>query len=328
MTGVLETASYRIEGAATLLSSLSHIGESGGTVSYLRREKILTPDGVSDVPVVSGNALRGILRDHAAHTFWRALGSPELPAPVFHLLWSGGALTKTGGGKSLGARQLAQVRALVPVVSLFGGSGAGKIMEGKLSVGKLVPACEETAHLLPDGFADAALPSVWDLIQVEEFTRRDDSKREQLHPAIAGFTAAKELAPTQGELLTVDAPAKAVEDDLRDGPAQQMRYGVETLAAGTRLHWWMQLRHVTPVETGMLAAALDAWITDGAHIGGRSATGHGRLRLDVHQWQHQTPVTTAGTALAALSGGGTTDLFTAHVRDNQADILDALGWFA
>lgn len=320
------TSTYRIEGAATLLSSLSHGGEHAGTVGFLRREKIVQADGsVVELPVVSGNALRGLLRDHAANVMWRALGSPELAPAVFHLLWSGGALAKAGSGHVLGARQLAEVRRLIPLVSLFGGSGAGKIIEGKLSVGKLVPICAETAHIVPDGLDAASAPSIWSLVQIEEFTRRDDAKRDQLHQAIAGLAAAPELeAATQGQLLTVEEHAPAKEVDVIDGPAQQMRYGVETLAAGTRLHWWMQLRAVTDVEVALFAQAVDAWTLDGAHIGGRSATGHGRLRLDVSQWAHATPTTTVGQALQ-VSG---VDVLAAHVEAHRADILDALGWFA
>lgn len=315
------TTTYRIEGAATLLSSLSHGGEHAGTIGYMRREKVAQPDGtVVDVPIVSGNSLRGILRDHAANVMWQALGCPELPVQVFHLLWSGGSLAKAGSGHVLGARQLAEVRQLIPVVSVFGGSGAGKIIEGKLSVGKLVPICAETAHLMPPDLADTPR-SVWDMLQVEEFTRRDDAKRDQLHGAIEGMRALPSVEE-QGQLLAVADHAPAVEDE-RDGPAQQMRYGVETLAAGTRLHWWMQLRQVTDVERALVAAAIDSWTADGAHIGGRSATGHGRLRLDVHQWSHSTPATTVGQALAV-----TGDPLAAHVDTHRDQIIETLGWFA
>ncbi|HEX7050917.1 MAG TPA: hypothetical protein VF188_11985 [Longimicrobiales bacterium] len=317
-------SSYRIEGAATLLSSLVHGGEHAGTVSYLRREKIIGPDGAPvDIPVVSGNSLRGLLRDHAATVFHNALGRPELPVQVFHLLWSGGALAKAGAGHVLGARQLADVRRLIPVVSLFGGSGAGKIIEGKLRVGKLVPICAETAHIVPTDLLPEQPRSVWEMLQIEEFTRRDDAKRDQLHHAIEGFTPLAIEASTRGDtLLEVAEHAPAVEDAV-DGPAQQMRYGVETLAAGCRLHWWVSLRDVTDVERALFAAAVDSWLADGAAIGGRSATGHGRLRLDVHQWQHQTPTVTVGQALDV-----TGDPLARHVAEHRAEIIDALGWFA
>lgn len=316
-----DTRSYRIEGAATLLSSLSHGGERAGTVSYFRREKILSPSGaVTEVPIVSGNALRGLLRDHAAMVFWRALGSPPLPTAVFHLLWSGGALAKAGGGKVLDARRLTRVRQLVPLVSLFGGSGAGRIIEGKLAVGKLTPVCGETAHILPADLVSANAPSMWELLQIEEFTRRDDSKRDVLTVAIEGAPTPADTEQMDLEMIH-DAPATA---STTDGPAQQMRYGVETLAIGTQLHWWISLRGVTDVETALFAAAVDAWTSEGAHIGGRSATGHGRLRLDVHQWVHATPTTTIGTALATEGD----DELAAHVMEHRDDILSALDWFS
>lgn len=322
-----QSSSYRIEGAATLLSSLVHGGDHAGTVGYLRREKIIGPAGQPlDIPVVSGNAFRGILRDHAAHLLWAALGSPPLPVQVFHLLWSGGALAKAGAGHVLGARQLAEVRRLIPVVSLFGGSGAGKIIEGKLMVGKMLPICVETAHLVPSDLVSdpAGLVSVWDMLQIEEFTRRDDTKRDLLHPAIAGLSPGQlETPPQEGAaLLTVEPHQPAVEDDT-DGPAQQMRYGVETIAAGTRLHWWMALRRITPVERSLIAGAVDSWAEAGGHIGGRSATGHGRLRLDVHQWQHSTPTTTVGQALDVQR-----DHLAEHVAEHGDAIVEALGWFA
>lgn len=320
------TRTLRIEGAATLLSSLVHGGEHHGTIASFRREKIIEIDGKAvDVPIVSGNALRGLLRDHAAHIMWDALGRPQLPPPVFHLLWSGGSLAKAGSGHVIGARQLAEVRRLIPLVSLFGGSGAGKIIEGKLRVGKLTPICAETAHLLPDTLVDQAEPRpMWELLQVEEFTRRDDAKRDQLHPAIEGM-ARPELGTgdEQGQLLEVADHAPAAEDEL-DGPAQQMRYGVETLAAGTRLHWWMSLHQVTDPEVALFAAAIDRWTADGAHLGGRAATGHGRLRLDVHQWSHQTPATTVGEALDVAGRDHLVD----HVDQHRAEILEALEWFA
>lgn len=316
------TSTYRIEGAATLLSSLIHGGDRAGTTSFLRREKIVQPSGeIMEVPVVSGNALRGILRDHAAFAFWSALGRPELPLPVFHLLWSGGALAKAGSGHVLGARQVADVRRLVPVVSLFGGSGAGKIIEGKLLVGKLIPIAAETAHLVPDELVDGQpARSVWEMLQIEEFTRRDDAKRDQLHQAISGLAP---RAVEAGVLTEVAEHAPAVEDVAADDSApQQMRYGVETLAAGTRLHWWIMLRDVSDLERALFAAAVDSWSSSGAHIGGRSATGHGRLRLDVHQWSHATPTTTVGTALA-VSG----DPLAEHVAAHRDEIVEALGWF-
>jgi len=55
---------YIFNGAVTALSSISHIGENRGITSLLRREKIVAGDGtVEEVPIFSGNGIRGMLRD-------------------------------------------------------------------------------------------------------------------------------------------------------------------------------------------------------------------------------------------------------------------------
>lgn len=295
--------SYRIEGVATLLSSASHGGDHAGTVQMLRRERIVQPDGtVPEVPVISGNAFRGILRDYSAGLLWRALGEPELPLPVFHVLWSGGALAKAGAGHVITSAQLAELRALVPHVSLFGAAGGGRIIEGKLAVGKLTPVCAETAHILPSAALTGAERSIWEQLQIEEFSRRDDAKRPALAPAISDGG-------------TLDGDGKP------DGPAQQMRYGVETIAAGTRLHWWIGLRDVTDLEAETFRQALMAWAADGAHLGGRSATGHGRLAVDHSQWVSAVPALTSGRALEAAA-----DPLAGHAGMHRDRILQALGW--
>lgn len=310
-----QRTSLRIEGVATALTSIVHGGEHIGTQQVLRRERICQPDGtVADVPVVSGNAWRGILRDTSAQLLWDQLGRPELPLPVFHVLFSGGALAKAGSGHVLSNPDLQQIRTLVPHVALFGAAGGGRIIEGKLAVGKLVPVCTETAHIMPAGLAETAITSVWDLTQLEEFTRTDDAKRAEYQPALAGATGPALSAGGQGSIVA--AASKTVSDD---GPAQQMRYGTETIAAGTRFHFWLGLRNVTDLQHSWFLAAISEWSRTG-HVGGRSATGHGRIRLDTDRWE---------VAGSRMSGDGTlapsvADELRAHVESHRDDILAAL----
>src|SRR5712692_3566183 len=101
--------SYRFEGIATALSAISHLGDStGGTISVFRREKVLVNGKPVEMPILSGNAFRGLLRDKGMRFMLRELGEPELPPPAFHFLTSGGALTKEAGrGLDIGqARKL------------------------------------------------------------------------------------------------------------------------------------------------------------------------------------------------------------------------------
>lgn len=305
-TTTTEVRDYRVEGAVTALSSVAHGGDHAGTVQHLRRERIVQPDGtVAEVPVVSGNAVRGILRDYSAELLWRHLGEPALDTAVFHALWSGGALAKAGAGHVLSSHQLRDLRALVPHVALFGAAGGGRIIEGKLLIGKLVPIVAETAHVVPADLVPEMSLSIWELLQIEEFTRSDDAKRGR---------ADRQLG--RGAAGTLD-----VDTETMQAPAQQMRYGVETIPAGTRFHWWVALRGVTPLEAGCFAAAMRSWSQAGSHIGGRSATGHGRLRVDAAGWEHPVPALTTGGDLPDL-----TDDLAVHTRDHRDDIIEALSW--
>lgn len=299
----MTTTDLHLEGAATLLSSLIHGGEHAGTIGYLRREKFIQPDGtVAEVPVVSGNAVRGVLRRHSARLLWEQLGRPELDLPTFHVLMSGGALAKAGAGHVLSSPQLQELYQLVPHVSVFGAAGGGRIIGGRLQVGKMVPVCAETAHVMPDGIDTSTVRPVHDLLQIEEYSRLDSAKQ----PA--------EL------VMLADADGDG-DGDPDDGvPATQMRYGHETLAVGTLLHWWLRLRAPNDLEVACLAAALRSWAAAGAHLGGRSATGHGRVAVHTDRWQIAQPQLTDGSDLTSdidLAG------WTADRRD---DILTALSW--
>src|SRR3990167_3880206 len=154
---------YVFEGCMTLLTSCSHIGDTHGVNAKLRREKVAQPDGtVEEVPIISGNSLRGILRDVGMLHMLRHLGYgvneetgevQGLNLPAFYFLLSGGSLTSTGK-LGIDIDEARKWRDLIPLVSIFGGAMGNQIMPGKLSIGKAIPICAETVHLIPPRFVD------------------------------------------------------------------------------------------------------------------------------------------------------------------------------
>lgn len=244
MSGII-----RWEGTVTADSSIVHGAETLGTVTYLRRERFLLPDGsFEQIPVISGNALRGLLRDTAADLWWKSVGEPKLTLAVMHALWSGGALAKIAGDPLTGSR-LAEVKNVCPVVGVFGTAGGGRIVGGALQVGKLIPVCAETSHLLPEHLRLGNLPSIWDLTQLEYYSR---------------------------------IPNEFDSDPTEEESSRLARFGVETFVAGTKFHSWISLTWPTQIEEAFFREVLDLF-TANPRVGGMSRSGHGRLAMALNE---------------------------------------------
>lgn len=234
-------------GVATALSSISHGSETRGLTTMLRRETILSPDGeLVSVPLISGNTFRGKLRRVSEQMLGEVLPyRGKLSVAAAAALRSGGALTKSSQ-EPISGKQLARLRELVPVIAIFGSAGAGRIIDGCLQVGKLMPIATETAHI----HEHPARRSVRDMIQIESYSRVDDVHTHDAEP-----------------------------DDV-DGASTQLRFRLETFRAGSTFDVWLNLVNPSEVESAFFADVL-ARFSQSATVAGRSGIGHGRLKLDL-----------------------------------------------
>lgn len=236
-----------IDFTADLQSSLVHGGGTDDSnIVLFRRESIIHDGRIVKVPVLSGNAVRGVLRRSGAWLLSDLLGWRDTPPSktVVRIVSSGGALRQEA---ALPVETEAEARKL-PHLGLFGGSWAGSIHPGSLVVRKVYPVCAETSSLTG---VQSDLKA-GRLLDLEQFTRHDSS------------------------------PVEASEPDETGEPDEtnQMIYQVETLSAGVTLAGGFELRPwATPHEHDWLHACLDTLVRSGGHFGGRSATGHGRLDL-------------------------------------------------
>lgn len=314
-------------GVVTALSSIYHGGgQSIGINAKLRREKFVQPDGtVEDVPVISGNGLRGLLRDRGMWHMCRSLGygvNEEtgevrgMPLAAYYFLFSGGALTKNAGGSGIDIDRARELRRLIPLVGVFGGAMGNQIMPGKLKVDKMLPICAETKHLLPEPWCDADAPSIWELLQEEMYTRKDDEKDEHkrvlIEPAMRALletaAAAKRNAPVQ----------PVMESDT--GSKQQMMYYVETFAAGTQFYWSLVLDDATRVEFDAFCVTL-AEFARMPYIGAKSNVGLGRVQVRFDRWHTVDARKAAGTAVDSALGTA----YAKHLEQHGEGIRGLLG---
>lgn len=232
-----------------LTAPLSHIGETASTGSYF--QTVLTASG--RIPVITGNSIRGQLRDSCTIHFLRILSESsligvKLDKDTFNILFSGGNINGTMKDDVAKAKE---VRKHFPMISLLGGGLGDMIMAGKLLCGFVYPICAESEAI-------TGIPSdiSWhNLIDEMEFTRTDDSKNDKLSGYLAD--AAEEKT------------AKA---------STQMRYSVQYIAAGAEfVQDFIFLNGVNDLEMGAFYAGLRQWFKI-PRLGGMAAKGFGFFR--------------------------------------------------
>lgn len=273
------------ESVLTVTSPLVHSDERVEIMQRFRREPFLVAGELLEVPVYSGNAIRGMLRRAAALRLCSLLGVADrsLPTDTFYLLFSGGYLQ---GSSDYAHRveETQRLRGLLPMIGLLGCSWGSRVLHGLVDVWRAVPVCREladTAYLPPAVVEQVTgelgeLPSVFDLLCEVSYTRRDDRT-----------------------------------DDLGgDGSPVQMRYSFEALVPGTRLHHGLVLRSTDPLIRGCLADAVETCST-WQSLGGRAAIGHGR-----YTWTWEQ---TIGRDLAAEA-----DRYRDHIHAHADEIRDIL----
>lgn len=224
----------------TMTAPVSHIGQTASVGAYFNT--LTTAYG--ELPVITGNSVRGTLRDFGAKKILDVYGKP-VDKEIFNVLFSGGNIS--GSTKNDVARAT-QVRQHFPHISLLGAGLGTMIMAGTLLSGFLYPVCEESSRIT---HIDSNI-SWHELMGEIEFTRMDDSKDDS-----------KSLY-----IKDVDAEQKAK-------ASTQMRTSVQYMAAGTTFVQELVLLDSSgEMEEAALYSALAEWFKVHS-IGGMRAKGFG-----------------------------------------------------
>jgi hypothetical protein len=236
----------KLTGTITTLSPLSHNSdESASTETKFRRMPFMVSGQRHDVPVYSGNAFRGILRRIAARQLCDAIGLKPVPK-LYYLLFTGGMLEKGSSSKVVDVSARRELRANVPMLSLFGGGCGSFILAGKMRIGALIPRCADVAQYL----SATENISYHELTETVFYTRRDDLEDK--------------------------------EERAKDAQAQQMKYEVECIIPGVTLEHTMHVDSDDEIELSCFGAALSELIERG-QIGGKGNVGHGRVAMHYHE---------------------------------------------
>lgn len=227
-------------------SPVSHIGETASTGSYF--QTVLTANG--RLPVITGNSIRGQIRDSMAMHMLDLLGV-KVSKDTFNILFSGGNIN---GAMKDDVEKAKNVREKLPLVSLLGGGLGDMIMSGKLLVSFAYPVCIESWDI-------TGIPSEvsWhSLIDEIEFTRTDDGKND--------------IKSEYMENVSEEKTAKA---------STQMRFEVQYMATGTEfVQDFIFLDGTTDLELGAFYAGIRKWF-ETPRIGGMAAKGFGFFDAEI-----------------------------------------------
>lgn len=154
--------------AIRLKAPLSHgdpaLSVDTGNFKALRKQAVA---GLGDVPILSGNAIRGVMRRLLMRHFLAAAGmTPEAYADapghwdrIYAALANGGTLV--GAEKSVQTGMLRRLRAAVPPLSLLGSALYTYMLPGMLSVFDAYPRCQEVAEAGLCEPSDASLADLY-----------------------------------------------------------------------------------------------------------------------------------------------------------------------
>jgi len=244
-------------------SQIAHGADTGGGITQrFRTMEVNVTDPETgeeyneDVPYVSGNSIRGYIRDLLAEDYLRLLAEPdeddiELRDPLFNTLWSGGTLERGTGPGKLRRRLIEDIREHIPMLSLLGSAGGTEIWEGRWKTGHLWPVCLET-H---------------------------------------GYTGIKTDRSVFGSYLDVDFNTRT--DDREgsrdeDDAVSQMRFRVHVLEPGTPFAHRMALKGASDIDRACLGRAMELFATQ-PFVGGMSARGYGEVAFEYEQLPDASP---------------------------------------
>lgn len=319
----------KIEIDAVAIDPIHHGAGTSGNTQLLRMQDIVLEDGTpARVPFISGNSLKHMLREHGVRFAIDSMGVADgsLSKAVVDLLFSGGALSKTGSAVNLEkAREIAR---LFPILGVCGYSAGNFMQASKIRTNHLHLVCSENRWRIPERAAGHALAGKRAALYLsEEFgTRHEATRRPQ--------TAAL-LAPANLTSMVKTKSSKQTQKNPDKGDSSQMIYEFATIKPGSRFWGCIHIADVTPMELTALKAGLshacEGTHTDGGFlysIGAKSSVGFGRVSMrftGALRAGIRPPEEVESMSLARI-GDVEPDLeeYVTHLRDNRDAIIGAL----
>lgn len=133
--------SFSIRALAPISHGAFTDGKDTGNMMEFRQMELIGVDGsICQIPVISGNALRGSIRRFLTREYMEKLG--WMDDRLYFLMANGGALSKSLDGY-IRPERVARVRTLFPILSAFGSAMYSYMLPGQVNVAFAALRCEE-----------------------------------------------------------------------------------------------------------------------------------------------------------------------------------------
>jgi len=162
-----------IKGTIKTLSPLHHgSDENLGIDRTLHRIEIIIDGKSENIPILSGNSIRGKIRRLIMQDFLELLEIPfnSITDKLYYMLFVGGSLEKGSNQRYFDVDNILEFRSNIPAISLLGTAYGSGIMKGKLNVGYAYPICKETINLTEQ----ESNKSYYEYLDWDYGTRNDD----------------------------------------------------------------------------------------------------------------------------------------------------------
>lgn len=307
---------------------IAHHAETLGNSAVLMDRKVRQPDGAFlRVPVITGDTMRHGMREAAAYALLDAAGlldAGALGEAALRLLFAGGMVTGRGDASSISLEQYRKMSDLIPSIALFGGCADNRVIPGRLIVDDAQLACLELAHHLPDWVTEwlkatgsrveGARAHVEEVQRVRMDPTLDPGKRKLLSSASEGDVQ-KRLAASEAAHEGGDAARR------EDSKSSMLPRRFEVLVSGSLFYWSVEATCYSDLDEDTFHVALGAFLA-GARVGGKRATGHGKLRVVTAR---DVAVRRPAEQLTVLDLGRPVGrLFRDHVQARAAEIKSYL----
>lgn len=194
-----------------------------------------------NVPYISGNSIRGLLRRLVMYDFCKLAGINKMDKYLYHQLFTGGNLTASTDTEDIERRE--NYIEMCPMIGLLGSAIGNMTIEGELKVGGARLQCLENG---------SGTLSYWELVNVIFGTRLDSSKTEQ----------EIELVETGKE------------------PTSQMKYEYEMFIVGSRFDQTFALTTDNPLLISAFWRMMELF-RENNYICGLSARDAGEIEINI-----------------------------------------------